>query len=166
MINALWVQCGILILLIVVPLVGVGSIDILFELLTNSSALSLVIPYVVLVGSYFVFKSKCTALFVSCFVFLIGVAGFIGAVWSEISEAGSFSDVLEPILRNYGGPIALIIGGIIVTRITTYYHNKNKSPSLNSILDSMSILTFPFTQYKISAILLCSIFFITFIDIF
>ena len=144
MINALWVQCVILVILVAVPLIGLGGMDNFFELLTNLSALSLVIPYVVLVAAYFVFRAKGketpfkvfkgrgTALFISGFVFLIGVAGFIGAGWSEIADAASFNDALEPIFRNYGGPVILIIAGIIITRITTYYHNKNKANKNNN----------------------------------
>lgn len=42
--NALWTQCGVVLVLIIVPLVGLNSIDSFFTLLTNLSSLSLIIP--------------------------------------------------------------------------------------------------------------------------
>lgn len=52
LVNALWVQCGVLLVLIIVPLSGITSIYNFFNLLTTFSALSLAIPYIVLAAAY------------------------------------------------------------------------------------------------------------------
>lgn len=138
MVNALWTQCGILLVLIVVPLVGLHSIDSFFKLLQNLSSLSLVIPYVVLAIAYFAYrmrgnvppfvmiKSKLGVITASIIVFILGVLAFIGAGWGDISGAKSLKEALMPILKDYGGPIILIIGGMILTYITRKVTDKKK----------------------------------------
>lgn len=130
MFNALWVQCGVLLILIVVPLAGLNNINDFFVLLTNLSSLSLVIPYVVLAVAYLVFrlkgnvppfvmfKSKGMVIASSIIVFVLGVFAFFGAGWGDISGAKSFSEAITPVLKDYGGPMFLIILGLILTSIT------------------------------------------------
>lgn len=130
MVNALWVQCGVLLVLVAVPLIGIKGIDSFFTLLTNLSSLSLVIPYIVLAGAYLVFrmrgntspfvmfKSKITVIVVSIVVLFFGIAAFFGAGWGDFAGAKSASEAIVPILKDYGGPMILILVGILFTRIS------------------------------------------------
>ena len=120
MVNALWVQCGVLLVLIIVPLVGLNSIDNFFNLLTTLSALSLAIPYIILAVAYLTFrfkgnvppfvmlKSKAAVLIASIVVFILGVLAFFGAGWGDISGSTEFLEAIVPILKDYGGPVAFI----------------------------------------------------------
>lgn len=137
MVNALWIQCGILLVLIIVPLLGLNSIDSFFKLLQNLSSLSLVIPYVVLAGAYFnyrikgnvppfmMIKSKSAVIISSALVFILGVLAFIGAGWGDIAGSKNFSEAITPILKDYGGPMILIFAGMLVTSFTRRYYEKN-----------------------------------------
>lgn len=56
LVNALWTQCLILVVLTAIPLFGLNSIDNFFKLLTDLSALTVVIPYIVLSVAYISFR--------------------------------------------------------------------------------------------------------------
>lgn len=135
--NALWIQCGVLLVLIVTPLLGLSSIDSFFKLLTNLSSLSLVIPYVVLAGAFLafrlrgekapfsLFKSNTTAVIVSVIVFILGIAGFFGAGMGDFYYANTTKDAALAILKDYGGPVALIVLGYCFVFLTKITHKKN-----------------------------------------
>jgi amino acid transporter len=139
MVNALWTQCAVLIVLIVIPLVGLNSIDSFFTLLQNLSSLSLAIPYIVLAAAYYVFrkkgnvppflmlKSKASVIIASAVSFILGILAFFGAGWCDIVGAKSFSEALSPIIRDYGGPVILIIFGMLLTYITKSVTTKKKN---------------------------------------
>lgn len=122
--NALWAQCAVVVLLIAVPMLGIGSVEDFFRLLTDLSSLSVVVPYVVLVVAYIAFKSKNKATnFVviksKAFAYLmaavclaLGIAGFFGAGLDYIDRAASLTDALPAILKTYGGPVILILAGM------------------------------------------------------
>ncbi|MCB2290884.1 amino acid permease [Clostridium sp. CS001] len=142
--NALWTQCVIVIVLVVVPLVGLNSIDAFFKLLTDLSALSLILPYIILAVAYLVFrlkgnkapftmfKSNAVAITISIFVLVLGIAGFFGAGLDYIVGAESTAEAIKLIAKTYGGPILLIILGYLLTIITkatskTKSENQKKS---------------------------------------
>lgn len=145
MVNALWVQCCVLLVLVAVPLIGIKGIDDFFSLLTTLSSLSLVIPYVVLAGAYFVFrmkgnippfvmfKSKAMVIISSIVVLVLGIAGFFGAGWADFADAKTFGDAIVPILKDYGGPMLLIILGLLLTSLTSYFTNKNNASHKQSM---------------------------------
>ena len=56
--NALWTQALVLLVLIAIPLIGLSGVESFFVLVTNMTALSLVIPYIILVVAYVVFRYK------------------------------------------------------------------------------------------------------------
>ncbi len=56
LVNALWTQCAILVVLISIPLLGIGSINDFFKLLTDLSSLAVVVPYVVLICAFISFR--------------------------------------------------------------------------------------------------------------
>lgn len=128
--NALWTQCAIVIVLIVVPLVGLNSIDSFFKLLTDLSALSLILPYIILAVAYLVFrlkgnkapftmfKSNTLAIVISILVITLSVAGFFGAGLDYIVGAESNAAAIKSIAMTYGGPVILIILGYLLTLIT------------------------------------------------
>lgn len=131
MTNALWTQCSVLSVLILIPVVGLNSINSFFELLATLSSLSLVIPYVILAVAYLVFrrkeetpdfmliKSKGIAALASTVVLILGALAFFGAGWAEIEGAESLSEAMVPIIQQYGGPgilIALGYGFVLLTR--------------------------------------------------
>lgn len=133
LVNALWVQCIILCVLIIVPLIGLNSIDTLFNTLTTLSGLCLAIPYIVLAAAYLVFrlkgnvppfvmlKSKAAVMVASIVVFILGILAFFGAGWGNIAGAKNFSEAIIPILKNYGGPVAFIIFGFFITYLTKLF---------------------------------------------
>lgn len=143
--NALWTQCGVVLVLITVPLVGLNSIDAFFKLLTNLSSLSLIIPYIILAGSYLsfrlkgskapftMFKSNVTALFISALVLILGIAGFFGAGLGDITGAETKAAALKSIAMDYGGPIALILLGYLLTLISKATSKKNKEDNVSDI---------------------------------
>lgn len=127
--NALWIQCAIVILMIVVPLVGLKSVDGLFKLLTDLSALSLVVPYIVLGAAFLVFrlkgnkapfvmfKSNLSVWIASILVLGLGIAGFFGAGLDAIVSSESTKDAVIAIVKNYGGPVILILLGYAIVAI-------------------------------------------------
>ncbi|MBU3181058.1 amino acid permease [Clostridium psychrophilum] len=141
LVNALWVQCIILLVLIIVPLAGLNNIDNFFNLLTTLSALSLAIPYIVLAAAYLIYrlkgnvppfvmlKSKVAVIVASTVVFILGVLAFFGAGYGNIAGSKNFSEAIIPILKNYGGPVGFIIFGFLITYLT-------KILSKNNIKDS------------------------------
>lgn len=135
--NALWIQCAVLLVLIIVPLFGSGSINDFFELLTNLSALSLIIPYIVLGAAYLsyrlkgneapftILKSKTSAILVSAIILILGIAGFIGAGISDVVYAETNREAVAAIARDYGGPIILILLGYVLVFLTRYFNFRN-----------------------------------------
>lgn len=127
--NALWIQCAVVLVLIVVPLVGLHSLDNLFQQLTNLSALSLIIPYIILAIAYLkfrlngnvppftMFKSKGSVIFVSILVFVLGLAAFFGAGLDSVTQAKTVSEAVKSIVLTYGGPIILIFLGYLIVLI-------------------------------------------------
>ncbi|SEG03890.1 amino acid/polyamine/organocation transporter, APC superfamily (TC 2.A.3) [Caloramator fervidus] len=134
--KALWTQCAIVIIMIAVPLLGLNSIDAFFRLLTDLSALSLVVPYIILIAAYIsfrlknqdvpfkFFKSNTTAMIFSWIALILSIAGFFGAGLDYISGAESSKEALIQIIKTYGGPVILIILGYIITFLTKAV-NKN-----------------------------------------
>lgn len=134
--NALWTQAGVVSILIAIPLLGLSSIDAFFRLLTDLSALSLAIPYVILSAAFLVFRikgspgpftmlrSKKLAIFVASVTLLIGVAGFFGAGLDYIIVAETKLDATKAILMTYGGPFILIVLGYGLT-----HYNRRVSSS-------------------------------------
>lgn len=141
--NALWTQCIVVIIMIVVPVIGLNSIESFFELLTNLSSLSLVLPYIILGAAFLsyrlkgnkapftMFKSNGFAILVSIVVLILGVAGFFGAGLDYILGAESSSEAVKQILMNYGGPIILILLGYVITWITKAA-SKNNSDKMSA----------------------------------
>lgn len=141
--NALWIQFVIVFILIIVPAVGLKSVEKLFETMNNLSSLSLMVPYIILAAAYFVyrlrgnkapytmFKSNGLALFVAAVVFILGVAGFIGAGISDVVSAESVSAAMMSVGKLYGGPVALIILGYVLTLLTKAFNKAtNKTESM------------------------------------
>lgn len=135
--NALWTQCGIVLILILVPAIGLKSIDAFFTLLTDLSSLSLIPPYIILAGAYFVFrlkgnkapftmfKSNGVALTVAAIVFVLGIAGFFGAGLDYFVGAESTSEAVIAIAKTYGGPIVLVLLGYALTSISKSVSKKD-----------------------------------------
>ena len=125
--NALWTQAGVVVILIAIPLLGLNSIDAFFRLITDLSALSLVIPYVVLAAAFFAFRMKQSAgpfsmmhsrriaLPVALLTVIIGVAGFVGAGLDYYVGAETGAEAFKAILLTYGGPFILIVLGFGLT---------------------------------------------------
>ena len=125
--HALWTQAGIVIVLIAIPLIGLGSIDDFFRLVTNLSTLSLVIPYVILAAAYFVFrlkkipapftmlKSNRLAAAVALITVAVGMAGFFGAGIDSYVDAETHIEAIRAVLMTYGGPLVLIALGFGLT---------------------------------------------------
>ena len=118
--NALWVQAGVVIMLIAIPLIGLESIDGFFRLITDLSALSLVIPYIILAVAYLAFRkqngagpfslfpSNYMAAGIATLTLILSIAGFFGAGIDTLAEAESALAATRVILLTYGGPILLI----------------------------------------------------------
>jgi amino acid transporter len=125
--QALWSQAGIVIILIAIPLVGLESIDAFFRLITDLSALSLVLPYVILALAYLVyrskhgaapfsmFKSNGVAMTVGIATVLVSIAGFFGAGIDYYVDAETGLEAVKAILLTYGGPFILILLGYGLT---------------------------------------------------
>lgn len=134
--NALWIQCTIVIIMIIVPAVGLKSVDTLFKTLTNLSSLSLIIPYIILAIAYLVyrlkgnkapytmFKSNTLAISVAILLLVLGTLGFIGAGLGDVVGAESTKDALLAVGKDYGGPILLIILGYLLTFFTRLVNKK------------------------------------------
>nr|WP_218110624.1 amino acid permease [Ostreibacterium oceani] len=137
--NALWTQCAILVVLIAVPMLGLGGVEGLLRLLTDLSSLSLVIPYLVLIAAYIAFKrrernkedfvivkSKLFAMMMAAVCLTLGTAGFFGAGLAYVDSTEPFGKILPELLKLYGGPIFLILVGMGLVAL-------NKSRSKNKL---------------------------------
>jgi len=122
--NALWLQCALLLLLVAIPLLGIGTVEGFFRLLTDLSSLSLVIPYLILILAYVgfrvkktqtsftMFKSDAVAYTVSAVTFIVAMAGFVGAGMDYIDKSATLMDAMPMILKIYVGPLVLILAGM------------------------------------------------------
>lgn len=136
--NALWIQCAILCVMILIPLFGVNGINNFFILLQNMTALSVVVPYVILIAAYycyrikkgntpFVFiKSEKMVTAVTIVTSILGIVGIVGAGLGEISAASGATDAALRLTSIYGGPLALIAVGLLLRRATKSYYSKTK----------------------------------------
>lgn len=127
--NALWVQCLIVCVLIAVPALGLNSLNSFFELVTNMSSLSLMIPYIFLAASFLIFrlkgedapfkmfKSKALAVCIALLVLILCIAGFFGAGLDSIVSAKTVHEAIKSVIMNYGGPIILVLAGYIISLI-------------------------------------------------
>jgi len=125
--HALWIQAGVVIVLIAIPLIGLESIDAFFRLVTDLTALSLVIPYMILAAAYLVFRknnnpgpftmmrSNKLALGVAMGTLVISIAAFFGAGIDYYVDAETSWDAAKAIMMTYGGPIVLIALGYGLT---------------------------------------------------
>jgi len=125
--HALWIQAGVVIVLIAIPLIGLESIDAFFRLITDLTALSLVIPYMILAAAYLVFRmnnnpgpftmmrSNKLAHSVAIGTLIISVAAFFGAGIDYYVDAETGWQAAKAILMTYGGPIFLIALGYGLT---------------------------------------------------
>ncbi len=125
--HALWTQAAVVIILISIPLIGLESIDSFFRLVTDLTALSLVIPYIILTAAYLVFRknnkpgpftmlrSNKLALIVAIGAVLISIAAFFGAGIDYYLDAETGWEAAKAILMTYGGPIFLIAIGYGLT---------------------------------------------------
>lgn len=128
--NALWIQCIVVIIMIIVPEVGLKSVDTLFKTLTNLSSLSLIVPYIILAVAYLVyrlkgnkapytmFKSNGLAVSMAILLLVLGIVGFIGAGLGDVVGAASTKEALIAVGKDYGGPVLLVILGYILTFFT------------------------------------------------
>lgn len=136
LVNALWTQCLILVVLIAIPLFGLNSIDNFFKLLTDLSALTVVIPYIVLSVAYIsfrrtnkdvdfkFFKSNWMAYTVALIVFVLSCAGFFGAGLDYVvGSTGKEATAL--IIKTYGGPIILITVGLLIKYFSKRVYENN-----------------------------------------
>ena len=127
LVNALWMQCGILFVLMITPAIGLKSLENFFVLITNLCALSTIVPYAILVAAYFAFrhknnqidftivKSKNMAKIMSVVVLSLSIAGFFGAGLEDVVGAGSAGEMAKTLFMDYGGPILLLfIGWLII----------------------------------------------------
>lgn len=129
LVNALWTQCIMLVILISIPLFGIGSVNDFFKLLTDLSSLAVVIPYVVLICAFIsfrkhnkdlefkFFKSDILAYTVAGIALFLSCAGFFGAGLQDI-VGSSGKEAILLIIKTYGGPIILTILGLILRAIS------------------------------------------------
>lgn len=133
--NALWIQCAVVVVLIIVPLFGMSGLDTFFNTLTDLSALSSVPAYAMLAMAFFafrfknkksdftIFKSKSVALIVSAIAIFLAILGYIGAGLDYIVWAESASEAMTLTIKTYGGPIVLIIIGYLLRMWSLKHHN-------------------------------------------
>lgn len=126
LVNALWMQCAVLFVLMITPILGLSSLENFFVLITNLCALSTIVPYAILVIAYFVFrsrnddldfkiiKSKQAAKVVSVVVLILSVAGFFGAGAEDVVGATTGSEAMVTLGMDYGGPILLLFVGWVI----------------------------------------------------
>lgn len=136
--NALWIQCAIVIVLIVVPLFGMGGLDAFFNMLTDLSALSSVPAYAMLAIAFFAFKlknkksefsafkSRGMALVVAGIAILLAILGYIGAGLDYVVWAESAKEAATLTVKTYGGPIVLIIVGYLLRLWSLKHHNRQQ----------------------------------------
>lgn len=108
-------------------LLGLGSIYTFFKMLTELSSLAVVIPYVVLIYAYLVFrknnknlsfkffKSDVLAYTLAYIGLILSCAGFLGAGLDYVIDSSGIEDVIL-VLKTYGGPIILTLVGLIIKR--------------------------------------------------
>ncbi len=123
LVNALWMQCGVLFVLMLIPVVGISSLENFFVLITNLCALSTIVPYAIMVFAYFAFrtknenldfkiiKTKRAAQVTSIVVLTLSVAGFFGSGAEDVAGAETTSAALVAVGMDYGGPILLLLVG-------------------------------------------------------
>lgn len=141
---ALWIQCAILLVLIFIPIFGSSTIDSFIQLLSNMTALSLVIPYVVLGAAYIAFKrkggsapftmlkSKFSIYAVAGIMLVLSIFGFFGAGVDYFIDAESTKEAVKMILQTYLGPVILILFGYgLVWLNKKNYKSKIKDVSKN-----------------------------------
>ncbi len=128
--NALWAQCVVLLFLIAIPLIGLNSIDAFFTLVTDMTALSLVIPYILLVVAYVLFryrkmeapytmlKSDQSAYIAAGVTLVLSIAAYFGAGLDYVIGAESAGAAIGAVLQTYAGPILLIVVGYGLTLLT------------------------------------------------
>jgi len=121
--NALWLQAAVLLVLIAIPLIGIGGVESFFVLVTNMTALSLVIPYALLVVAYVVFRYKKmdapftmlkadTGAYTAAGVALaLCAAAYLGAGLDYVMGTESTGEAIRLVLETYAGPILLIVVG-------------------------------------------------------
>lgn len=124
--NALWTQCAVVVVLIIIPLFGIGGLDSFFYMITDLSALSSVPAYLLLAVAYFafrykkketdtiIFKSNAVALPLAALAIFLAFMGYVGAGLDYMVSGGSASEAAIAILKTYGGPVILIIVGFII----------------------------------------------------
>lgn len=136
--NALWIQCVVVIVLIVVPLFGMGGLDAFFNMLTDLSALSSVPAYAMLAVAFFAFrykkqkseftafKSNSFALIVALIAILLAVLGYIGAGLDYVVWAESAKEAVTLTIKTYGGPVILIVVGYLLRLWSLSHHKKQE----------------------------------------
>ena len=136
--NALWIQCAVVIVLIVVPLFGMSGLDAFFNMLTDLSALSSVPAYAMLAMAFFAFryqnkeseftafKSRTFALVVAGAAIFLGILGYIGAGLDYVVWAESASEAMTLTVKTYGGPVILIIVGYLLRVWSLKHHAKQQ----------------------------------------
>ncbi len=136
--NALWIQCAVVIVLIVVPLFGMSGLDAFFNMLTDLSALSSVPAYAMLAIAFFAFrfknkeseftafKSRGFALIVAAVAIFLGILGYIGAGLDYVVWAESASEAMSLTIKTYGGPVILILVGYLLRVWSLKHHEKQQ----------------------------------------
>lgn len=136
--NALWIQCAVVVVLIVVPLFGMSGLDAFFNTLTDLSALSSVPAYAMLAIAFFVFrlkdrqsefsvfKSKGVALVVAGIAIFLAVLGYIGAGLDYVVWAESASEAVSLTIKTYGGPVILIAVGYLLRVWSLKHYEKQQ----------------------------------------
>ncbi|QHI72346.1 amino acid permease [Aminipila terrae] len=147
MVNALWMQCGVLFVLFTISIVGLKSLSNFFVLLMNLTSLSTIVPYAIMVVAYFTYRSKnehidfaiiksnFLAKMMSVIVLILSVAGFFGAGLGDVLGA-SASEAFKKVLMDYGGPILLLLIGWIIILL---HDRKNKHKMQMSTDDNRKI---------------------------
>lgn len=142
--NALWIQCVVVIVLIVVPLFGMGGLDAFFNMLTDLSALSSVPAYAMLAIAFFAFrykhkksdftafKSDTAALVVASLAILLAILGYIGAGLDYVVWAETAKEAVTLTIKTYGGPIILILVGYLL-RLWSLSHHKKQEEKKNGV---------------------------------
>ncbi|WP_024613718.1 amino acid permease [Clostridium sp. Ade.TY] len=135
LVNALWTQCAILVVLIAIPLVGIGSVNDFFKLLTDLSSLAVVVPYVILIYGYIIFrknnknlefkffKSNILAYSFAGIALVLSCAGFFGAGLDYI-VGSSGKEAVMLIIKTYGGPVILTLLGLFITNFSKKAYNR------------------------------------------
>ena len=137
MVNALWMQCAVLFVLMAVPAIGLKSLSNFFVLITNLCSLSTIVPYAILVFAYYAYrhknkqpdfsiiKSSAAAKAMSIVVLIVSVAGFFGAGLGDVVGV-SAAEAVKNVAKDYGGPVLLLFVGWIIISI---HRNKKRKIS-------------------------------------